>query len=235
MRIAHFTILAAVGLASTVALGSDHRDGPRATAQPSADLTDLFSWWSQDHSRLNVILNAYPNVASDDWADPTVAYVVHLSGHAERGGKPQARLDLACRFADSEHVHCELGHEVAEGAVGEAVASASDQLRIVAGRRPDPAVWNRTGYEGTIHAIHEGIFGGEIQLEYDDAGCPLLEPAVRELIQTGLSHGADGAEPENAYAGQQVVSLELSIARELLPAGDKLGIWAATYAWQVQP
>jgi len=235
MKITYFAVLAGVGLASTVAFGSDHRDGPRATARPSADLTDLFGWWSEDRSRLNVIVNAFPDAKAGDWADPDVAYVVHLSGHAERGAKGKARVDLACRFADAKSVHCELGSNVAEGAVGETVASRDGKLRLAAARRPDPATWNRAGYEGTIHAIHDGIFGGQIEIKYDSGGCPLLDPAVNQLIQSGLVHGADGADPANAYQNQDVLSLEVSIARELLPTGDVLGIWAATYEWKVQP
>ena len=61
--------LIAVGIVAASVLGlparaADHGDGPRATADPSADITDVFAWTSPDATRLNLVMDVVRNATS---------------------------------------------------------------------------------------------------------------------------------------------------------------------------
>ncbi|HMC94667.1 MAG TPA: DUF4331 family protein, partial [Polyangia bacterium] len=49
---------AAIGLTLHAA---DHRDGPAATADPAADITDVYAWMSADKTKVDLVMDVYPN------------------------------------------------------------------------------------------------------------------------------------------------------------------------------
>ena len=51
----------AAALATAPALASDHLDTPTITADPAADIGDLYAWTSADGRRLNIVLDIVGN------------------------------------------------------------------------------------------------------------------------------------------------------------------------------
>lgn len=228
-------ILGALGgaalLIGTLASASDHDDGPSAVEDLSADLTDVFAWWSDDQESLNLVLGVRPGAENGDWFSPDVEYVFHLSGHEAPGTASETELDLSCVFDSANLVECSLaGEAIIKGDPTQVLKSEDGAIRLTAGLRRDPAHWNREGYHATIQAIHDGIFGGEITFDYDESGCPLLGEDVQDMIRETISLGPDRSEPSNQYEGQNILALEVQLSTEWLPSDSKaLGVWAATY------
>ena len=52
--------LAVALFAAPLALAADHQDGPAATADPAADITDIFAWMSSDASKVNLVMDVFP-------------------------------------------------------------------------------------------------------------------------------------------------------------------------------
>src|SRR5262245_27962013 len=51
------TAVLVAGMLCGRAVAADHADGPRASADPSADITDVFAWMSPDAGRLNLVMD----------------------------------------------------------------------------------------------------------------------------------------------------------------------------------
>src|SRR5215510_12115394 len=58
---AHRGSKALAGVLSDAARAADHADGPRASADPSADITDVFAWMSPDAGRLVLVMDLVRN------------------------------------------------------------------------------------------------------------------------------------------------------------------------------
>jgi hypothetical protein len=55
-----FAVSLILSLASLPLSAADHADGPAATADPSADITDVFAWTSADGKSLNLVMGTSP-------------------------------------------------------------------------------------------------------------------------------------------------------------------------------
>ena len=77
-------------LIAPIALAADHMDGPAATADPAADITDLFAWTSTDGARLNLVLDVFPGATSTAKFSNAVQYVFHTTSHSAFGAASPA-------------------------------------------------------------------------------------------------------------------------------------------------
>jgi hypothetical protein len=66
-------------LGSGLAIGSDHIDGPRTTADPTADLTDLFAFRSPEHTdRTVLVANIFAFAGDSAFFSNAVNYTIAM-------------------------------------------------------------------------------------------------------------------------------------------------------------
>lgn len=219
--------LLAVGLASS-AFAADHLDSPAASAEPTADITDLYAWMSSDADKLNLVLNVAPD-AGDAMTFPTsTVYAFHVNSSAGYG-MAQTETLVRCQFYAENAIECWAGDEYVVGDPSDpaGITSTSGALRVFAGLRNDPFYFEFVGFSETVAAVRAAAGG----LTFDDDGCPALEEATASALVGQLQSGMSGAPASDTFAGQNVLSLVVQIDDEVVTGGgDVLGIWASTHA-----
>src|SRR5437762_3343648 len=103
--------LIAALLAAGAVRAADHADGPAATADPAADVTDVFAWTSSDGARVNLVMNVFPAAAASSKFSNTVQYVFHTSSRAAFGDTAKGTLDIICTFDAAQAISCWAGTE----------------------------------------------------------------------------------------------------------------------------
>lgn len=226
-----WTLLAAALPAPRLARASDHQDGPAATMAPETDLGDLYVWLSKDKMTTYLLMTAYPSAGAGAKFSDQAAYVFHLSSRKKyRGGTDQpVLLDVLCRFDAAQRIQCWAGAEYVGGdasALG-GVISQSGQLRVYAGRREDPAFFNRAGFDAFRGALKATVAAG---VSFDMNGCPVLPTREALLAQLRERPGLPGSRPLNAFARQGALALLVAIDTGLVSKGGPIiGAWAATH------
>jgi hypothetical protein len=208
---------AGAALATAVALGalsssvraSDHLDGPRTTADPQADITDVFAFTSPENPAHVVLAMAVsPNATPGAGFAAAVDYVFRV----RRVTAPQpltidsTPLDVTCRFAGGDAspatVTCTApGGLSATVAVGDASGggTASSPLRVFAGLRSDPAFFDRYGALATV-ANGRASFTGQNAF----AGQNVLAIVVEVDTHAAFAADAGAARPMLAVAAETV-------------------------------
>jgi hypothetical protein len=151
--------LAAIGVLAVfpAVRASDHLDGPRAIADPQADITDVFAFTSPENARRVVLaMTLVPFAPSAATFSPHVDYVFRV----RQVTAPQpltldpTPLDVTCTFVDgdggAQTATCSgPGGMRGQALVGSA-AGGSGAMRVFAGRRADPAFFDRQGTLATM-------------------------------------------------------------------------------------
>src|SRR5262252_5542093 len=70
---------AAIMVVSPLLLAADHLDGPAASADPAADITDVFAWMSSDAKTAYMIMNVVPLATTSSKFSTAVQYVFHTT------------------------------------------------------------------------------------------------------------------------------------------------------------
>src|SRR5438128_7042875 len=99
----------AVSLLAPMTLAADHADGPSATADPAADITDVFAWTTSDGTRLNLIMDLFPAANGAARFSNAVQYVFHTQSHSAFGQAAAASEDIVCTFDTAQRVSCWAG------------------------------------------------------------------------------------------------------------------------------
>src|SRR3954468_7929083 len=192
---------------------SDHISGPRALADPIADITDVYAFPSPGHEgRLVLVMNTLPFAQpSDAFADGLIYRfrLRPLSANAPDGQAPvppdAEEVVLVCVFSDHVHVDGGEGFEQ-EGTcttpAGEAVTfrvndedgGSGHGVRAFAGARWDPFIMDAPA---TLKTIATG------ELAFTDPGSIFLD-------------------------GKNVLSLVVEIDTELLNGAQLVGVVAET-------
>lgn len=228
-RVAAAVVVAAALFSAPPAGAIDHRDGSAVLADPSTDLTDLFAWMAPD-GKVNLVLGVFPSATTTSRFSNTARYVFHLGAHAAYASAMSATLDVICTFdaAAVQHVSCWAGAaEYATGAVGDVagVMSSSGKLRVFAGLRDDPSAWNRAGFSSMASAVHNA----SPQAQFDAAGCIVVNSATSNALVGLLKSDGSGGPPRDAFAGQNVLAIVVSLDKSLLAAAPPiLSVWAST-------
>jgi hypothetical protein len=152
---------------------SDHLDGPRAVADPSADIADVFAFTSPEpgrQGRVVLAMTVWPYAAAPDAADasPSKAASAAFSTQVDyvfrvrRVAVTQPLtldpmpLDITCAFDEEDgappQVSCSApGGTQASANVGDTGSAPSDgPMRVFAGLRADPAFFDRQGARATL-------------------------------------------------------------------------------------
>jgi hypothetical protein len=219
MRIAITSVLCLAGFAAAPgALASDHLDTPTVTADPAADIGDLYAWTTQ--GRLNLVMTMVGGRFSD-----RLRYAFHVDS-AGRVGETRASVDIECDFDASQAVDCRAGDDRVSGSAGGegGLLSRSGHLRVFAGLRDDPFFNNVRGTRAALNVAAAAL----PTTARDAAGCPRFDAATSAKILGEWRH-TEGHAATNLLAGWKTGALVVSIdLAQVMRGGQKLGVWATT-------
>jgi len=209
------------------AQAADHLDGPAASADPHADITDLFAWMSSDQSKLNLVMDVFPNASANSQFSNSVQYVFHMTANATFGGSSNP-VDLICTFDTTQVISCWLGTQEylhGDASTPSGITSADGRMRVFAGPRNDPFFFNIHGFHTAVATVR----GAASSLTFD-AGCPLLDSATSAALVSQLSHDDDGGAPHDNFAGMNVLSLAIQLDKTLVAVNGSplVSVWAST-------
>jgi hypothetical protein len=124
------------------ASSSDHFDSPSMTANPQADIGDVYAWTAPEGHRLNLAMTIVGHSFSD-----RLRYVFRIdSGKAF--GRTTASTTIVCRFPAPKLADCRIG--TVDSVQGDASDPAglegrNHRFRLFAGLRDDPFYNNVKG------------------------------------------------------------------------------------------
>lgn len=205
-------------VATAPARAADHAEAPGATADPAADLTDIYAWTTPDATKLNLILSV-PAAAFSD----AVQYVLHVESSAAYG-TPGTVLRVICTFNAAQTVSCWVGNSIdyvtGNANVPVGISSITGRTRVYTGQRNDPFFFNLTGFRNTIATVKAAA----PSLTFDGAGCPVLDNATSNALIASLQAGGD------SFALGTVSSIVLQLDKALIaPGGNIVAVWGGTY------
>lgn len=215
--------------AASWAIAADHLDAPAATADPLADITDLYSW--TDQGNVVFALNVAPLAAADAKFSDKVQYVIHTESAAKFGSAGE-KVDIICTFDAAQKISCwvgEKGYVTGDAKATTGLESADKTIKVFAGLRDDPFFFNLTGFKDTVATV-QSVAG---TLTFDAAKCPAVDAATSAVLVKKLSTDPAsmpaGGVAKDFFAGKNVLSIVLSVDKKLLNAGGPiLSAWAST-------
>lgn len=136
-------------------LGADHADAPGATADPAADLADVYAFHDQAANRLTLVLTfaglKLPAAAQGGTYDDDVLYTINIDTNNDK--TPDQMIDI--RFGQNAGGLSGIrvaglpgAPAVVTGAV-ETVLSPATGVRVFAGLRDDPFFFDLEGFTAT--------------------------------------------------------------------------------------
>ena len=183
---------------------SDHLDGPRTSADPQADITDVFAFTSPENPRhVVLIMGVTPFASSTSTFSPNVDYVFRVRRvlAAQPLTLDTTALDVACTFdqATPQHVTCKTaGGLQTTATAGDLTGGGSAQstLRAFAGLRSDPAFFDRQGALSTV-ASGRDSFTGQNAFAGANVLAIVVEVDAAALVppDAGLALTQDGGSP----------------------------------------
>jgi Domain of unknown function (DUF4331) len=220
--------LAVALFTAPLALAADHQDGPAATADPSADITDVFAWMSSDASKVNLVMDVFPFATGTPKFSNTVQYVFHTSSRPSYGVAAAATVNVICTFDTAQTISCWAGDEYVTGDASSTggLTSASGKLKVFAGLRNDPFFFNLDGFKATA----ADVTAAKGSLSFDNNGCPLLDGATATALVTQLRTAPDGGAPQDHFLAANLLALVVQLDKSVLTSGGPLvSVWAATH------
>ena len=228
MKAFGWSALAVALFAAPLALAADHQDGPAATADPSADITDVFAWMSADASMVNLVMDVFPFATGTPQFSNAVQYVFHTSSQASFGAAVAGTVNVICTFDTAQNISCWAGDEYVTGnaSATTGLSSASGKLRVFAGLRNDPFFFHLDGFKNTVATVTAAKGG----LTFDTNGCPMLDMPTSTLLVTQLMTAPDGGPPQDHFLGANLLAIVVQLDKSILTAGGPLvSVWAATH------
>ena len=214
-------------LGAPLAKAADHLDGPKASADPTADITDLFAWMSSDAKTLYLIMNVFPQATAASKFSNAVQYIFHVTSRNNFGDAASSPVQIICTFDSNQRISCWAGDEYVNGDASNTrgISSASGKLKVFAGLRDDPFFFNLDGFKHTAETVKNVASS----LTFDPAGCPNLPPSIAAALRGQLQSSATGGPPTDFFAGLNVLSIVLAVDKSVVTKGGSLvSIWAST-------
>jgi hypothetical protein len=225
--------LLAVGLGASLAAAggttwrtlraADHADGPAASAEPTADIDDVYAWMSADTADLNLVMTIGRNVPANFRLSDRVQYVFHTSSRQSFGAQPGAEYNIICEPQTDGRIRCWAGTDAfveGDASIATGLDSSDARLKVFAGVRNDPFYFNLTGFNTVARTV--GTVGGS--LTFDAAGCPRLDAATASSLVTTLRTGRDD------FLGFEAFALVVSIDKTLVTRnGSIVSVWGSTH------
>lgn len=224
-------LLAALFLTGVpLARAADHADGPRATVDPAADITDVFAWMSADASHVNLVMNVFPSATTSSKFSDAIQYVFHLGSRVafSNAATTEAHTDIICTFDSAQKASCWVGtaaYVTGDASTTNGVTSTDGKLKVFAGLRNDPFFFNLDGFKATAAAVAAAASG----LSVDAAGCPALDTSTATALVNQLKTAPGGGTAVDHFVGKNVLSIVLSLDKTLVTQGGPVvSVWAAT-------
>lgn len=223
-------------LTAPIALAADHTDGPAASADPSADITDLFAWTSADGKSLNLVMDVFPAATTASKFSNTVQYVFHTTSHPAFGMAAGGSEDIICTFDAAQNVSCWAGSEYLSGNanVASGLASGDGKLLVYTGLRDDPFFFNLDGFKHAAADVKATAAAGGLPAP-DAAGCynlgnPGTSGTIASVIVKDLTHASDGTSAAvDHFSKLNVLALVLQVDLSVVnKGGPVVGVWAST-------
>jgi hypothetical protein len=226
--------LAALTMASS-ALAADHRDAPGTTADPSADINDVYAF--TDAGNIVIAMTVFPVADNASWFSDSVQYVFNVDTGSTFGETVESNK-LICTFDAAKTASCYFGtpgqpsKDWVEGdATGETgITSESGMLHVFTGLRADPFFFNLEGFNDAVGAV----VAAAPTLTFDPAGCPAVDAATSGVL-VGMLQGTMGGTMPAAdfFATLNTLAIVVSMDRSLLNAEHNLlAVWASTHQGQ---
>ena len=239
------TIATAVGVAllggmavfAPEARSADHRDSDVTTADPAADINDVYTF--MDGTNLVMAMTVFPFATAagvDGGAAPAFSNAVQYVFHTASGAFDLAKdpVDVICTFKSATSVQCWVG--TADYVTGDPsvaatpLKSASGKVKVFAGLRGDPFHFNLQGFKDT-EATVESVAG---TLTFNAEKCPALNAVTSALLLKTLSETTSTTNlaktAADDFAGADTLALVVSIDSSLVTKGGALvSVWGATY------
>lgn len=213
--------------AASWAMAADHLDAPAATADPTADITDLYTW--TDQGNVVFALNVTPLAAPTAKFSDKVQYVIHTES-STAFGKAGEKVDIIVTFDAAQKASVwigETGYVTGNASDPKGLASADGKFKVFAGLRDDPFFFNLDGFKKTVEAVDAAVAAN--LLTFDPAGCPALTKATSDGLVLQLKSDAMGKPGVDFFGGKNVLSIVLSVDKKLLTAGGPImAAWAST-------
>jgi len=227
------SVLLAAVVVPLTSLAADHGDTPAAKTEPTADITDLYAWMSNDMTKLNLVMGVNGSAGPTTAFSDAVTYVFSVSSAAAYGSPPlpQQSTRIICHFPDSRNIECWAGDDYVLGDASNdaGLVSAGGKFKVFAGLRDDPFFLNFAGFDGAVTTAVAAVVAKTVTIP--PSGCPVLPAGTATALQGLLQHDVGGAPPKNAFAGQNVLALVVQIDLDLVNAGGPiLGVSASTHA-----
>lgn len=208
---------------------ADHADGPAASADPAADITDVFAWMSPDTQDMYLAMGIGRNVGSSFRFSDKVQYVIHTNSKASFGASGGVSYDVVCEFDVSGEIRCWAGNDEFIGGDGTnpaGIESKDGRFKVYAGLRDDAFFFNLTGFKETAKIVE----GAAPSLSFDPAGCPKLDAATSGVLVGQLQSGVGGVPAKNDFAKFNLGMLVISIDKTLVTKGGPIvGVWGSTH------
>jgi len=218
-------LVVSVGIASA----ADHIDGPQASADPAADITDAFAWMTPDAGRVILIMDLTRNADIGSRFSDGVQYVFHTTSSASYGGPKSDDVPVICQFDPQQRIECWAGDEAyVTGDAGSpsGITSRNGKLRVYAGLRNDPFFFNLAGFRETARIVT----GAASSLTFDAAGCPAVDGATSTALVTQLQSAPGGGPAPDSFADFNVIAIAVEVDKSILTRnGPILSVAAATY------
>jgi hypothetical protein len=219
-------IAGAAFFAAPLAQAADHLDGPAATLDPAADITDVYTWLDGD--RVVFVLNVAPKAMSTSQFSDKVQYVLHTSSGVSFGATA-APMDIIATFDASQKISLWVGaDEYVTGDASQAAGLMTDsgKVKVFAGLREDPFFFNLDGFKATVSAVEAAAS----MLTFDGSGCPALDQGTSTALVTQLKSDPTGAAGKDFFAGLNVLSIVVSVDKSLVTSGGPvLAVWGSTH------
>lgn len=141
-----------VGFAAPHAAASDHDDAPVSTADPAADLGDLYAWHTPDRLTIALTFAGMQEAGGEGAWDRDLLYGIHI----DRDADGVADIDIWIRFG--QDVFGQWGVQVSglPGSGPEPIVGPIDAVlvagkrRVFAGLRDDPCFFDLDGWQATL-------------------------------------------------------------------------------------
>jgi hypothetical protein len=219
----------AIVFVAQIVRAADHIDGPQASADPAADITDAFAWMTPDADKVILVMDLTRNADVGSRFSDSVQYVFHTTSQASFGGTPSADVPVICQFDPQQRIECWAdGGSYVTGDAGtpSGIVSRDGKLRVFAGLRNDPFFFNLPGFRATARIVT----GAASSLTFDAAGCPAVDSATSTALVTQLKSAPDGGPPLDGFANFNVIAIVLEVDKSILTQnGPILSVATATY------
>ena len=235
--------IAALAALSPTALAADHLDGPGVTADPTMDITDIFSWTDTSKTKLNLVMDVYPEATKTTLFSDMGQYVFHVTSYPAYGPPLGAKAvdasQVICNFtgtAAPQTLSCWLvvNGKTVDYATGDASAvtgltSVNGDFQVFAGPRQDPFFFNLAGFKQTLADVISAA-SGTPGLTFNSAGCPELNGATVTTLVTQLMTAADGSPAVDFFAGFDVLSIVVQVKTAAVTSTGHtvVGVWGST-------